>query len=103
MVIFILAMVSYVMKIGRRRQGNKLLTRIMDLSQAATITARTGDQHDAARPNAKGRFGDGTRVLKARDVFETHDPVGYSLRREQFMNWLVFCDSRSGRFDHGLS
>lgn len=30
------------------------------------------------------------------DVFETDDPVKYGLWREQFLNWLVFCDSRYG-------
>lgn len=41
-----------------------------------------------------GGFGDGARVLKKPDVFETDDPVRYSLWREQFIDWLVFCDSR---------
>jgi hypothetical protein len=36
------------------------------------------------------------KVLRPPDTFEVDDPVRYSLWREQFLNWLVFCDSRNG-------
>ena len=58
-------------------QANDLLTRIMDLSQAATTAAQTAtslmqQEHGGSKG---GRFGDGARVLKAPDVFEKDDPV----------------------------
>ena len=77
-------------------QANDLLTRIMDLSQAATTAAQTATSMMQAAQGGKGgqRFGDGARVLKSPDVFDTDDPVRYSFWREQFLNWLVFCDGR---------
>ena len=35
-------------------------------------------------------------MLRTPDVFETDDPVRYTLWREQFLNWLTFCDTRYG-------
>ena len=77
-------------------QATDMLTRIMDLFQAATNAAQTAStmmqQFQGARNSVK--FGDGARVLKSPDVFDTDDPVRYSFWREQFLNWLVFCDGR---------
>jgi hypothetical protein len=75
-------------------QANELVTRIVDLSQAATTAAQAAHTMMQSFQTGKGggqRFGDGERVLKYTD-----DPVRYSLWREQFMNWLVFCDGRYG-------
>ena len=75
-------------------QANELVTRIVDLSQAATTAAQAAHTMMQSFQTGKGggqRFGDGERVLKYTD-----DPVRCSLWREQFMNWLVFCDGRYG-------
>ena len=80
-------------------QANELVTRIVDLSQAATTAAQAAHTMMQSFQPGKGggqRFGDGARVLKAPDTFDTDDPVRYSFWREQFMNWLVFCDGRYG-------
>jgi hypothetical protein len=82
------------------RQANDLLTRIMELSNAAiqaaaTATSMIGEVQQQGK-GASSRFGDGVKVLRPPDTFEVDDPVRYSLWREQFLNWLVFCDSRNG-------
>eukprot|EP00435_Cladocopium_sp_Y103_P035518 s3061_g9.t1 len=80
-------------------QANELVPKIVDLTQAATSAAQATSTMIQTFQVGKGgghRFGDGARVLKAPDTFDTDDPVRYSLWREQFMNWLVFCDGRYG-------
>ena len=80
-------------------QANELVTRIVDLSQAATTAAQAASSMMQSFQGGKGsgqKFGDGARVLKSPDTLEVDDPVRYSLWREQFMNWLVFCDGRYG-------
>ena len=80
-------------------QAQDLVTRIMELSAAATTAAQSANSLYQALEGGKGagggqKFGEGARLLKPPEVFETDDPVRYSLWREQFMNWLTFCDSR---------
>ena len=79
------------------QQANDLLGRIMELSTAATSAATTAiTMLEAFTKGGKGqsRFGEGAKVLRPPDVFNTDDPIKYSLWREQFLNWLTFCDSR---------
>ena len=82
------------------QQANDLLTRIMELSNAATQAATTATsmigEFKQQGKGSSSRFGDGVKVLRPPDTFEVDDPVRYSLWREQFLNWLVFCDSRYG-------
>ena len=73
-----------------------LLGRIMELSTAATTAATTANQMlEAFNAGGKGaqalRFGDGGKLLRTPEVFDTDDPVKYSSWREQFLNWLTFC------------
>ena len=81
-------------------QATDLLGRIMELSQAATTAATTANQIMEAynagggKGNQGPRFGDGAKLLRAPEVFETDDPIKYSNWREQFLNWLTFCDGR---------
>ena len=80
-------------------QANELVSRIVDLSQAATTAAQAANTMIQNFQSGKGsgqKFGDGARILKPPDIFDTDDPVRYSFWREQFMNWLVFCDGRYG-------
>ena len=73
------------------QQANDLLTRIMELSNAAAQAATTATSMiEGFQTGGKGssRFGDGAKVLRAPDVFEMDDPVRYSLWREQFLNWF---------------
>lgn len=71
----------------------------MDLSQAATSAAQATSTMIHELQGGKGsghqRFGDGAKP-RTPDIFETDDPVRYTLWREQFLNWLTFCDSRYG-------
>jgi hypothetical protein len=81
------------------QQANDLLTKIMERSNAATQLATTATSMiEGFQSGGKGssRLGDGAKALRAPDVFEMDDPVRYSLWREQFLNWLVFCDSKYG-------
>lgn len=84
-------------------QAEELMNRVISLTSAATNAAMATSTlvNEMQTGGGKGsgpRFGDGAKLLKAPDVFETDDPVKYSLWREQFLNWLVFCDSRYGDF-----
>ena len=67
-------------------QATDMLTRIMDLSQAATSAAQTASsmmqQFQGSRNSVK--FGDGARVLKSPNVFDTDDPVRYSFWKNSF-------------------
>ena len=80
-------------------QANDLLSRIMELSTAATTAANTANTmletftSNGGR-NSQPRFGDGAKVLRSPDTFDTDDPVKYTMWREQFLNWLTFCDNR---------
>ena len=80
-------------------QANDLLSRIMELSTAATTAANTANTmletftSNGGR-NSQPRFGDGAKVLRSHDTFDTDDPVKYTMWREQFLNWLTFCDNR---------
>eukprot|EP00435_Cladocopium_sp_Y103_P057451 s1590_g19.t1 len=79
------------------QQAGDLLTRIMELSNAATQAATSATSMiGASQGGGKGmpRFGDVAKVLRPPDVFEVDDPVRNSLWREQVLNWLVFCDSK---------
>ncbi|CAL1158384.1 unnamed protein product [Cladocopium goreaui] len=40
------------------------------------------------------RLGDGAKLLRAPEVFDTDDPVNYTDWRGQILNWLTFCDGR---------
>ena len=42
------------------------------------------------------RFGEGTKILRTPDVFDVDDPVKFTLWREQFVNWITFCDPKYG-------
>ena len=79
-------------------QATDLLGRIMELSTAATSAATTANQMlEAFNAGGKGsgsRFGDGAKLLRSPEVFDTDDPVKYTTWREQFLNWLTFCDGR---------
>jgi len=81
-------------------QATGLLGRIMGLSTAATTAANTANQMLEAYSAGGGkvsqtsRFGDGTKLLRSPEVFDTDDPVKYTNWREQFLNWLTFCDGR---------
>ena len=81
-------------------QAKELLTRMVDLSAAATTAAQISTnvlkkfEEGQENKNKFGKFGDGAKVLRSPDVFDTDDPVRYSLWREQVLNWLTFCDSR---------
>ena len=82
-------------------QASDLLGRIMELSTAATTAATTANKMlEAFNSGGKGaqtqRFGDGAKLLRSPEVFDTDDPVKYSNWREQFLNWLTFCDGRYG-------
>ena len=72
-------------------QAQQLLTRIMDLSSAATTPTQISSNvmkkfEETQESRAKsGKFGDGAKILRSPEVFDVDDPV--SLRREQFMNW----------------
>jgi len=80
------------------QQATDLLGRIMELSCAATTAAQTANTMLQNFGGGKGqggpRFGDGAKVLRPPEVFDTDDPVKYTLWREQFLNWLTFCDNR---------
>ena len=73
---------------------------MVDLSAAATTAAHISTnvlkkfEEASENRNKFGKFGDGTKVLRNPDVFDTDDPVRYSLWRKQFLNWLTFCGSR---------
>ena len=81
-------------------QATSLLGRIMGLSTAATTAVNTANQMLEAYSAGGGkgsqtsRFGDGTKLLRSPEVFDTDDPVKYTNWREQFLNWLTFCDGR---------
>ena len=81
-------------------QAQELLTRVADLSAAATTAAQISTnvlkkfEEGQENKNKFSKFGDGAKVLRSPDVFDTDDPVRYSLWGEQFLNWLTFCDSR---------
>ena len=81
-------------------QVQQLMTRVMGLSAAATTAAQISTnvlkkfEESQADHGHKPRFGDGAKVLKSPDCFEVDDPIRYSLWKEQFTNWLVFCDAR---------
>eukprot|EP00435_Cladocopium_sp_Y103_P033026 s1787_g8.t1 len=80
-------------------QAQDLLSRIMELSSAATTAATTANTMlENFQAGGKGgqapRFGDGAKLLRSPEVFETDDPVKYAHWREQFLNWITFCDSR---------
>ena len=80
------------------QQATDLLGRIVELSSAATTAAQTANTMLQNFGGGKGqggpRFGDGAKVLRPPEVFDTDDPVKYTLWREQFLNWLTFCDNR---------
>ena len=40
------------------------------------------------------RPGDGAKLLRAPEVFDTDDPVNYTNWRGQILNWLTFCEGR---------
>ena len=70
----------------------------MELSAAATTAATTAnrmlDAFNSGGGKGAPRFGDGAKLLRAPGVFNTDDPVKYTSWREQFLNWLTFCDGR---------
>ena len=76
-------------------QATNLLGRIMELSTAATTAATTANQMLEAFNSGGGkgapRFGDGAKLLRAPEVFDTDGLVKYTSWREQFLNWLTFC------------
>jgi hypothetical protein len=78
-------------------QLQTLFNQVVELSSAATLAAQSTNalmnEYQQGKGQGHSRFGDGAKVLRP---FDTDDPVKYSLWREQFMNWLVFCDSRYG-------
>ena len=82
------------------QQATDMLTRIMDLSQAATQAATTAsnlmNEFQSSQGKGGSRFGDGAKILRTPDVFDVDDPVKYTLWREQFINWITFCDPKYG-------
>ena len=71
-------------------KGGDMLTRIMELSQAATHAANTDHGKGGAR------FRDGAKTLWTPDVFDVDDPVKFIVWREQFVNWIAFGDPKYG-------
>ena len=65
------------------QQAGDMLTRIMELSQAATQAANTASNMITEFQSNQGgkrgsRFGDGAKILRAPDVFEVDDPVKFN-------------------------
>ena len=80
-------------------QASELLSRVMDLSAAATTAAQVTSNvlkkmEEREENHGKPRFGDGAKILKAPETFEVDDPVRYTLWKEQFTNWIVFCEAK---------
>ena len=70
------------------QQASDLLGRIMDLSSAATTVAQAASTmiQSFSSSGTKGngsRFGDGVKVLRSPEIFDTDDPVQYSMWRDQ--------------------
>eukprot|EP00435_Cladocopium_sp_Y103_P000040 s2725_g1.t1 len=82
------------------QQATDMLTRIKDLSQAETQAGNTAsnlmNEFQSGQGKGGSRFGDGAKILRTPDVFEVDDPVKYTLWREQFINWITFCDPKYG-------
>ena len=64
------------------QQAGDMLTRIMELSQAATHAANAASTMITQfQQGGKGgtRFGDGAKILRTPDVFDVDDPVTRSM------------------------
>ena len=80
----------------------EVLTKVMELSAAATTAAKASADaiqtfEASSSSTARSNFGEASKVLKQPETFSTDDPVQFMLWREQFLNWLVFSDSRYGK------
>ena len=79
-------------------QTRQVLTRMMQMSEAATLAAQASSalMEKWERKKDNGNFGEASKVLRNPDLLEGDDPLKYASWKEQFTNWLVYGDSRFG-------
>ena len=72
-------------------QTRQVLTRMMQMSEAATLAAQASSalMEKWERKKDNGNFGEASKVLRNPDLLEGDDPLKYASWKEQFSNWLV--------------
>lgn len=74
-------------------EATQLLSRIMDISQAATLAAHASSnalEKIESNNNKKGGFGDASKVLPQLQIFDVGDPPSF----QHGANWLIYGDNQ---------